>query len=193
MYLPKFEKVTGKDELRESLMHVCISKEYTVATNAHVLVWSKIEWPQEFREFISKSEQVFILGDQWKKISNKEIVFIAVDKHSLVFKDKKKGSKIFVEYTTKATANFRYPQWKAVLPCELSGDIETTEIPAIGVNFSYLKDISDCLGHTDFRLDFFGQGRAILIRGIQRNPVNRSTVIPNKLTEEGAIVMPVML
>ena len=193
MYLPKFEKVTGKDELREALMNVCIGSEYTVATNAHVLVWSKIGWPDEFREFIAEAEQVFILGDQWKKISNKEIVFVDVDRHSLVFMDTKKGSKIFVEYTTKETANFRYPEWKAVLPCELSGDIETTEIPAIGVNFSYLKDISDCLGHTDFRLDFFGQDRAILVRGIQRNPVNRSTVIPREIKFEGAIVMPVML
>ena len=191
MYLPKFEKVTGKDELREALMNVCITEEYTVATDAHILTWQKADFPVDLIDFIRSEIQVFIPGEQWKKISGKDIGFIAVDKHALVFKDKKKCSKIFVEYTTKETADFRYPQWESVLPVDLKTKksvLEIQPLPAIGFNPSYLDRIRqafDLTMNSCFRLDFFGTNRPILVTHETSDKVHFS--------EKGAILMPATL
>ena len=190
MNLPQFEKCASKDELRSAMMHVALFKDYTVCTNAHVLAWQKNEYPSELQSFINEENAVFIPAEQYKKISGKEIDFLDVDKHSLVFRDTKKGSKIFVEYTTEKRRPFgRYPQWKQVLPvdidCNGGSPEEPTAISAIGMDINYLQAVKECFKWPRFRFDFFGERKAILLT--EEGPDKRSW------TERGAIVMPVVL
>jgi len=185
--LPKFEKCAGKDDLRESMQYISMERDYTVVTDAYKLLWMRSDYPTDLLEFIESEGSIYIHAEQWKKVSGKDVEFVAVDKHALVFKDSKKGQKIFLEYITKNTAGFRYPDWKSVLPVDLhtkKARFETTPVNVIGLDVNYFKDIQDAWNmgkYVTYRMDFFGP-LAILITQNNADHLHWS--------EEGAILMP---
>lgn len=192
--LPKFEKCAGRDDLRESMQsmqYISMESDYTVVTDAHKLLWVQSEYPNELMDFIEAEQAIYVHADQWKKVSGKNVEFVAVDTHSLVFKDAKKGGKIFLEYFTKNKAPFRYPDWKQVLPVDLDkkeSRFDIQQLNTIGIDVNHLKAIQEAWNmgkDVTYRMEFFGYSRAILITENTKDPLHWS--------KKGAILMPCLV
>lgn len=188
--LPKFEKCAGKDDLREPMQYISMEKDYTVVTDAHKLLWMRSDYPAALMNLIEAERAVYVHSDQWKKVSGKDVEFVAVDTHSLVFKAKK-GGKIFLEYVTKNNAPFRYPEWKQVLPVDLDtkeARYDVQQLNTVGVDINHLKAIQDAWNagkYVTYRMEFFGPSRAILITQNTKESLHWS--------KEGSVLMPCMV
>jgi hypothetical protein len=186
--IPQFNLACGNNKFKEVMHYVYLGKNYTVATNAHILMWVKNDYPDELQKFIDKKGEVFIHKDQWKKISKiktEDLFFLSVDTHAIVFKAK--GKKIFVEYTTSPPS--KYPQWQSVLPVDIEtgeNHIEPQNINAIGINPRFLYNIQMALHEEEALYTYFyGTNRTILVR----QPSTYTDIAIN----QGAIIMPVLM
>ena len=150
------------------MQYVYVGPEYICATDAHKMVWQKSDWPEELQQFIEEKGYLLVHSEQWKKISGKNIRFLDVGKHALVFHDLKKDCKVFVEWEYEGSVG-RYPEWQSVLPVDLKTGktkVEPKQLGAIGFNPRFLADIADVWGYgkgRGYRMDFFGGNRAILV------------------------------
>lgn len=186
MKFPKFQNLCSKDQLRPSMTYVMFTREYIVATDAHILGWVKpsvlIE-PTILDELFKDEERLFIPASEWKKIGGKDIVNI------------EKQADFLMCSTLKDTIAIRffkdvhYPNWKAVVPMDLNTDvmIQADVLDSICINMQYISLCSSVYTKSDhpgkgWKFRFSGTTKAIV-------------VTPNCLEtykDMGFIIMPIL-
>lgn len=131
--LPKIETCCSKDELRPSMMHVFITKENIVATNAIVVIYHKTEdyFNDEFINQIPENG-IYILGTDFAKFSGKVCSFewktegvikVWAGKSSMLIETKEPG---------------KFPNWEGIIPT----DSDQTEVKQICFNPDQLALLS---------------------------------------------------
>jgi hypothetical protein len=157
--------------------HVKVTKEYCIATDAHVLAAVPTELMFDL-EFIDKipDEGVLIHHEDWKKMTTGvNVAWKSEDVIRVLVKNKRD---ILIEVESEDEVG-KYPDWRAVCPT----DDMREELPAIGINAKFAATLQDALGYTGLALSFNGANRAISVTSVNRS--DREGVI--------AILMPVMI
>ena len=122
-----YHLLASNDDLRPQLQYIALeTKEYTVCTDAHVLMYAPfhdvfgIEPTEELERLLENS--IYIHKDEYKKIANKDISAVDVDfdRNELRFTEHKKGTLYLVRY--EETLDSKYPHWKEIIPREDHSD-----------------------------------------------------------------------
>lgn len=164
--LDNFLTVKGISEFSH---YVELSSNKIVATNSHILIKSTIEdvFGCELANLRNRLEQgnIYIHKNEWKKISNKEIMDCIVisesaDKLFLQFEDYK-GSSILV--AAVKNIHFKFPDPDKVIPSEDS----SVSMSEFGMDLEQLNKIHSSLtrriGIKAFKIKLNGEKKAMLI------------------------------
>jgi hypothetical protein len=172
--LPAMEFVCGNDSLRPVMQHVLLTKEYFVATNAHMMVWHSTEkfFDPEFIQAIP-DKGFLIHKKDWKLLVGAQ--FLGFEGELI---------KIFYSGFIRPEVNGKdqkYPNWQAVVP-----EANNTELSATCINPTYLLNIQKAIGYgkANLALHFTGKTRAILIRSTEEEF--------NSYHDCAGLIMPVM-
>lgn len=175
--MKKLHLLCSKDNMRPSMNHVKVTKEYCIATDAHILaaVPTELMFDPEFIDKIPE-QGILIHHEDWKKMTTGiNVVWKSEDVIRVLVKNKRD---ILIEVESEDEMG-KYPDWRAVCPSE---DMRE-ELPAIGINAKIAATLQDALGYTSLALSFSGASRAISVTSVNRG--EREGVI--------AVLMPVMI
>lgn len=164
--IPHFHLITGKDQLRPTMLYVRICKDYAVATNAHVMAWAKTSEIfndefisglfETFKDYCadqslepSGDSYLYINANDWKIITGAE--FLSIEDKNIVCKSKKGVSII---KPVNANDVGKYPNWKAVVP---SGEFKAANI---ALNSELLYSLGKCIrtSRLSFLTEYTGKG-----------------------------------
>ena len=178
---PPLELACGKDDLRPVMTYVKIDREYTVATDAHMMVVYKTKdaFNQRYdnSEFVEKIPEagIYIHREDWAKL--KRAMFIqwkSDDVLELIFQNKRKqlieiivgqsgcdgrGACFKVDGAVQ-----RYPLWKNVIP-----SVSTTEkvVPEVfTLNADYASKAQKILGGEALKFEMFGIRKGMLCKAV---------------------------
>lgn len=183
--LPKFDLLCSKDDLRPHLMHVFVTKEYVVATNAHIMGWANTDLVFEAGFISAIPEQgIYIHAEDWKKMNGCDNV--AWKDATTIRIIKKNKRDVLIETESEDTAGGKFPQWQAVIPAE---DM-ACDVGRFGINHKFLATMGDflqsgCPYMAGTRMDFFGELKAPILSPISQEDLTRM--------EFGGLIMPMML
>lgn len=175
--MKKLHLLCSKDSMRPALNHVKVTKEYCVATDAHVLaaIPTHLIFDEDF--IIGLPDKgVFIHSEDWKKMTTGiNIVWKSDDVIRVIVKNKRD---VLIEVETEDSVGGTYPNWDAVIP----SDDASNEVAQVGVNAPILSTLQTALGYGSLKLSFSGQNKPIRVSDGQG-------------IEEGvnAIIMPVQI
>lgn len=155
----KLDLACGKDDLREVMQYVKVTREVMVATNAHILavVPTADMFNDEFIQAIPE-EGVLIHREDWKKMLQYEIATWKTEGEVIkLIHPKKRNLLIEVE---KEEDISRFPNWEAVIP---DAKDRVVELNQIRINFELGVELQKALGFENGRLSFSGQSRPIFV------------------------------
>lgn len=182
--IPKIYECLSKDELREVLNYALVTKEHTVATDAHILVeHSTLElFGKEFVENVPE-EGMLLGGDALREMAKKTVQFIIYNKNAetaarlgvINVLHNKGGKAIFEPQTQEKIGTF--PNWKAVIP---SMD-DNLLVMAIGIDAKKALRLQNALATEASGIScyFTGEKTAILCKPINPDlPSARGLIMP---------------
>lgn len=168
--MKKLHLTTGKDDFRMAQKYIQVKNGHVYTTNSHVLV--KFPLSEVFGENnrITETDEFYILGTDWKKQGfDKACSFSKIDGHLEAYDKKHNLLGIIKTLTAEALSNAgggSYPPIDQVIPTG-----ELCEIKQIGFNPSLLKDLTDCLGCENYKFEFRGSNKIIMIKGYESGVV----------------------
>jgi len=134
--LPEFNELCANDDLQPVMSYVYVTKEFIVATDAHVMGWAKTDDVFE-TDIIGgiANEGMLIHSEDWKKMTRAENIIWKKEGEVLkLIHRKKRDELIEVEYESEVA---KFPNWRAVVPENESG----MEISSISINPTLLMKI----------------------------------------------------
>lgn len=151
--LPKLEYVLSKDQLRPAMMHVYIDSDYTVATNAHVLVkFPTSEWIANASEI---ENPFFLNKEEWKMVARK---FNSSEGFHWNYHKENDQIHFLGEVFIANKEDLDFPNYKAVL----EGIKRTSQPPVFGLYSHNLKAIGSLLGaNQPLKFELNGRNRHI--------------------------------
>ena len=157
--IPKIHECLSKDEYREVLNYAYVTKEHTVATDAHLLVVHST--PELFdKEFVKAipEEGMLLGGDALREMAKKTVQFIVFDKGTIKVLHNKGGQAIFEPQTQEEIGTF--PNWESVMPKMEDNSL----IMAIGIDAKKALRMQNALGidQAGMKCYFTGESKAIL-------------------------------
>jgi hypothetical protein len=160
--MKKLHLTTGKDDLRSTQKHIQIKGGFVLTTNSHVLV--KFPLNEVFGENnpFNQDSEFYILGTDWKKQGFDKALSFATNGNNLEAYDKKYnllGIIKMLDLPEFKSKHGNYPNIDQVLPTS-----ELGEVSKIGLNPGLLKDLCDCLGAMNFKFEFRGENKIIMIK-----------------------------
>ena len=184
--IPKIYECLGKDPHRPIFDYALVTKEHTVATDAHIMVVHKTSelFDKDFVAHIPE-EGMLLGGDALREMAKKTAQFIVFNREAGTAKGlgtitvlhTKGGKAIFEPETQEKIGTF--PNWSGVMP-----KIEdNTTVMAIGIDARKLLRLQNALATETAGLKcyFTGESRAILCY-----PTNADTQYPSAV----GIIMP---
>jgi hypothetical protein len=175
--MKKLHLVTSTDSLRPALQHIQVINGHVFATNCHILV--KIPVNEVFGpDLIQPNEELYFLGEQWKKQNFSKAVRITRENNLFRALDKKGNLIGIIEAITPFNQNLRFPDCESVIP---TGELDN--ISKISFNHNLYHDIVECfnLEVPLFHMEFRGQRKGIIIKS------------NNQQTEGFGLLMPMAL
>jgi hypothetical protein len=153
----KLHMACGKDELRPATMHVYVTREVCVATDANIMAVVPTQDIFADDESIMNipEEGMYINSNDWRKFIGANLLFFD-------------GDFVMAHFPRKSAAHVKpvaisdvgpYPNWKAVLPSVDSFD----SLSAIGVDPKLLYNLSQALDIPQFKVNFVGRNRPICV------------------------------
>lgn len=169
----KLHLICGKDNFRPNMNHVLVTKEYCVATNAHVL--GAIPTYQIFAEESEKIPEsgILIHSEDWKKISDSTMTNLVVGNDTIEIIYRKKPSGLIKFHTNGK--DYTFPNWKAVVPDKV--DKEEFTINAIRLNLKLGSLLQDALGGNTLILQFESDKKAVRV-DVQEEPERFGCIMP---------------
>ena len=176
--LPQLHLACVKDETRTALEHIQIDKAYTVATNAHILVWFETSniFDQDFIDQLPEKDPIYIHSEDWKKIFKQE--FFSLENN--VIKAQGKGRPILIE---TVELDVKYPNFKVVIPN--SNETPLKEINAIALNIPLLNTVNTILGkpHRGCLFNFYGKRKSVIVAPSDIDTPGKAIIMPLALKE----------
>lgn len=178
MKFPKLHLACSDDELRPQMEHICIEKEFTFASDAHILVRHKTE--EIFDEYFFKS-----LPDH-AILVHKNAVFLMCQKATLKIElsaDKKliqlfRKDRSIISF--KIPDDLKYPNANSVIP-----DLKDIKpLKQIKFRYDFLHRLGDALGSDlqILKLSFISDSKSIHV-----------TAAANDYESAIGLIMPVMM
>lgn len=169
--------ICSNDDLRPAMMHVKITKENMVATNAHILgvVPTNEVFNDEFIEGIPESG-ILIHKDDYKKFKNFDYAqWKSKDVIEIFYKGKKRN--VLIPICTEENIG-TFPKWETLIPREE----DAQELSKIGVNMGLAYELQRALDATSLKMVFIAPNKAILVKPL-----------PSENSKAYGIIMPAML
>ena len=153
----KLHMACGKDELRPAMTNVFVTKQFCVATDAHIMAivpTTDIFTGEKSMDNIPE-EGMYINANDWRKLVTAK--FVEYD-----------GEFVIAYFARKSPAHVKpipiadigpYPNWKAVIPSSDRFD----SVSKIGVNPKFIYNLHQALDMPMFKLDFIAQNVAIAV------------------------------
>lgn len=151
--------ICAKDEMRPVMQYVKVTKNYCIATNAHVLGKIKTETIFDL-EFIAKlpEEGILVHQEDWKKLKNAVLIeWKSNDVIKICYSGKKRD--VLIESETESNIG-TYPNIDAVIPTKENRQVELNQI---AFNASLLLDLQKALNIPNVKLQFSGMNRPIYV------------------------------
>lgn len=179
----KLHLITSKDDLRPVLTKVNVTKEFIVATNAHVMAAIKTEnvFTTEDIERIPE-DGFYISAPDWKQLVGCVTIFIKDD--NTIEGTKKNGNRVLIYIESKDTVG-KYPNWQNVFPTRSQAE----DVGRYSINAKLYWELTQALGIDRlYVMDFYG-------------PKKGAVVWPNEdkgetheyFTKDIGIIMPIMI
>lgn len=156
--------ICSNDDLRPAMMHVKITKENMVATNAHVLgvIPTKEVFSDEFIEGIPENGML-IHKDDYKKLKNFEnATWKSKDVIEIHYRGKKRN--VLIPICTEENVG-TFPKWETLIPREE----DAQELSKIGVNMSLAYDLQRALDAENLKMVFIAPNKGILVKPLLSN------------------------
>ena len=172
----KLHLSVSKDNLRPALKHIQIKGGFIYATNCHIL--ARIPVNEVFEDIFNNEDELYILGDDWKKQGFYKCTDFKRDGNYLQAYDNKWNLQGVIKMKTRPEMDNigRFPDCENVI---MSTDQPLEAIEKISFNPSLLMDLAEALGENLGQLIYSFYGR---LKTIQVKPFNS-----NKL----GILMPI--
>ena len=178
--IPKIHECLGKDQYRPIFEYALITKEHTVATDAHLLVVHST--PELFdKEFVKAipEEGMLLGGDALREMAKKTVQFIVFDKGIIKVLHNKGGQAIFEPQTQEEIGTF--PNWESVMPKMEDNSL----IMAIGIDAKKALRLQNALGieQPGLKYYFTGEDKAIICYPINPEmfPSARGLIMPMQI------------
>jgi len=153
----KLHMACGKDELRPAMTNVFVTKQFCIATDAHIMavVPTSDVFSDEKSMTNIPDEGMYVNANDWRKLITAN--YIEYD-----------GDFIVAHFPRKSPAHVKpidvkdigpYPNWQAVVP----SSERFASIPRIGVNPKLMYNLHQALDTTIFKLDFISESAAIAV------------------------------
>ncbi len=181
--LPQLDLSCSKDEMRPIMNYICVNKEFTVSTDAHVMTVfrTKDVFHQDFIEHLPK-KNILIHREDWAKIKKADILELKISKESKVIEayfDKKRNVLVKVENENEVA---NYPQWKNVIPTD--NNTSRNKLDFIGVNANLLAIVQKILDNAvGMKLEFFEKNKAIICKSLNQDVKGYCIVMPVMVDE----------
>ena len=168
--LPKLDLACSKNEFKISHQYVKVSKEYVVATDAHILVYFNTGdvFGSDFTETIEGD--FYIHFEDWKKIIKGEV--FSLDGDTLTAINPKANRPVLI----RVDRDINYPKWISVIPSE--GMVESiNSIKLDSYRLDIIAKIIDPLKR-GLELTFNGKSRPIGITSIDSEHLGKAIIMP---------------
>lgn len=167
--MKKLHLTAGNDSFRQAQKYIQIKGGFVYCTNSHVFV--KFPLNEVFGENgpFSQDCEYYILASNWKKLGfDKGLKFTRTGNFLNAYgkKDINLGIIPFMDFLDFKNEIGNYPPIDQVIPTN-----EPIETPAIGFNPSLLKDLTDCLGCENYKFEFRGKVKIIMVKGFESGVV----------------------
>ena len=177
--IPKIHECLSKDEYREVLNYAYVTKEHTVATDAHLLVVHST--PELFdKEFVKAipEEGMLLGGDALREMAKKTVEHIILNGQITVLH--RKGGKAIFEVRKHGDLDI-FPDWKSVMPKKEDNKL----IMAIGIDAKKALRLQNALGieQVGMKYYFTGEDKAIICEPINAEmfPSARGIIMPMQI------------
>lgn len=161
--IPKIHECLSKNELTPVLNYALITKEHTVATDAHILVAHKTSelFDKDFVEAIPE-EGMLLGGDALREMAKKTVLSITFNEGTINVLHKKGGKAIFEPETQQKIGTF--PDWRPVIPKMEDNML----VMAIGIDAKKALRLQNALGIDEpgMKCYFTGESKAILCKPV---------------------------
>ena len=178
--IPKIYECLGKDPHRPIFDYALVTKEHTVATDAHILVEHSTEelFGKEFVAHVPE-EGLLLGGDALRDMAKKDVEDIILTDQITVLH--RKGQKAIFEFRKHGDLDI-YPNWKAVIP---SID-DNKMVMAMGIDAKKLLRLQNALGidQVGTKCYFTGEKTSILCYPMVNDmfPSARGLIMPMMIT-----------
>lgn len=175
---PLLHLVCSNDDMRPTMNFVKVCKDFTVATDAHVLVYYKTEeiFNQDFIDLLE--EPIYIHSDDWKILHKNDGYHLRPDGIIEIMQDKKRDQLI------KVDKDKNYPKWENIIP---TGEMKETF--KVGFNADLLlKAQKVMLSKIGLEISFFGANKGVLAK-----PANGHCTRPAEKLKGTALIMPIKI
>lgn len=167
--MKKLHLTAGNDSFKQAQKYIQIKGGFVYCTNSHVFV--KFPLNEVFGENgpFNQDSEFYILASDWKKIGFDKALRFEKDSDFLTAYGKKNTVLGLIkildadEFKNKIGT---YPPIDQVIPTN-----EPIETPIIGFNPSLLKDLTDCLGCQNYKFEFRGNDKIIMVKGFESGVV----------------------
>ena len=157
--LPKLNKCMGGDPIRPNLMHMYVSKDVTVVTDAHCLVEHNTRelFGDDFTD--SLEEPILIHLENVKELTKTtydyRVLLWDEGKIQLIHRN---GHSIYIPFSLESEQEKPFPDYKKVFPVDGQG------VSEIGVNPTLYQNVYEALGKplSGLKLCFYGKTKAIM-------------------------------
>ena len=169
--IPKLSKICSKDELRELLNYVLITKNDVVATDGQALVMHPVNelFSDEFIKAIP--DRIFIHFNNWKLLEKPHFGVQFVNNQIEIIYS---GYSVFIPYKTEDDIGKKFPDYETLF------DVEEKEVNEIAINPVYLRLIESAM----FR------PYDIKVMKFHFKGIEKGIVIKNTMNKAKAILMP---
>jgi hypothetical protein len=158
----KLHLAVSKDNLRPALKHIQIKGGFIYATNCHIL--AKIPVNELFKDVFTDQDELYILGDDWKKQGFSKCSDFKRNGNLLEAYDNKWNLQGIIKMRdkTEIICLGRFPDCETVIPQETA---LSQSLDKISFNPSLLSDLCKLFSQNtnNFIYTFFGQTKTIKV------------------------------
>lgn len=159
--LPKLNEACLNNEPRPVMEYVLITKNHTVATNQHLLVFYNTE--ELFLGVCSidaiPDKGILIHSSEWKKLT-KPFQFLLLDMENKQFTIVRKNSKVETAKFLLNGGKHTFPQWQRVIPEESKYN---TSCNQFGINVTNFYKASEAMGTDRLLIKIWDEKQPVLI------------------------------
>lgn len=185
-FFPQMHLACSNDDLRPVMSYVYITKDHSVATNAHIIAIAETKnlFDDDFINIIP-DDGFYIHKDDWKKICQCDCVLVESEKVVELVHNRKRNELIKIELVENVG---KFPNWKAVIP---RPDKEKIPFNTFGLNGEFLATVQKIISKNDsLVIETFTKNSGFLVKSWNSDAKTMGLIMPCKIEEDQKIEIP---